>query len=226
MSNISKYVISDLHGCYDEFMQMLELIEFNIADELYILGDVLDRGPKPLEIIDYITSNKNIHLLKGNHELMMQEYYEDHKSFDIWYHNGGQVTLNGILQKDIEYEPALYNYIKSLPIIKVVDKFILVHAGLYLPKKYNDLSLEELLELQEEDINLWTRSYIYSDKQFKDYKIICGHNTVQSIKRENKDPKIIHRKGHIFIDCGCVFKKANGKLSCLRLDDMRDFYIE
>lgn len=37
-----KYVMSDIHGCYDEFIKMLELISFSDKDELYILGDVID----------------------------------------------------------------------------------------------------------------------------------------------------------------------------------------
>ena len=36
---MSTYVMSDIHGCFDEFMQMLDLINFSSADELYVLGD-------------------------------------------------------------------------------------------------------------------------------------------------------------------------------------------
>lgn len=49
---IIKYVMSDLHGMYDKFISMLKQINFNSNDHLYILGDVLDRGDKSLEIID------------------------------------------------------------------------------------------------------------------------------------------------------------------------------
>lgn len=221
---MSKYVMSDLHGCYDKFIKMLELINFNEQDELYILGDIFDRGSQPIEILEYVIAHDNIHLLKGNHEKMFEEYFESGDA-SLWYYNGGETTLAGIAPKGYDYEESLYKYIKNLPIIKVVDKFILLHAGLYLPKNCNKLTLEELLELQEEDINLWTRDYIYSDAQYRDYKIICGHSVVQTINNNYENPKIIHRQGHIFIDCGCCFEKANGKLACLRLDDMKEFYI-
>ena len=42
------YVMSDLHGQYNAFLKMLELINFTDEDELYILGDIIDRGPNPL----------------------------------------------------------------------------------------------------------------------------------------------------------------------------------
>lgn len=41
------YVMSDLHGCYKEYQKALEMIHFNAQDTLYVLGDVVDRGPEP-----------------------------------------------------------------------------------------------------------------------------------------------------------------------------------
>ena len=38
------YAISDIHGCYTEFMNVLETASFGDGDELYILGDIVDRG--------------------------------------------------------------------------------------------------------------------------------------------------------------------------------------
>lgn len=38
------YVMSDIHGCYEQFMIMLKKIHFTDTDILYILGDVIDRG--------------------------------------------------------------------------------------------------------------------------------------------------------------------------------------
>lgn len=217
------YVMSDLHGCYDKFIQMLELIKFNSSDELYILGDIFDRGTEPLKILDHVLANKNITLLKGNHEKMYEEYYESGDA-SLWYCNGGQSTHTSMMKKDYIYLDSLYKYIKRLPIVKVVDKFILVHAGLYFPKDFDYLELEEFLK-QEEDTCLWDRSNIGNEKKYRDYTVICGHTPVQSINNSNKDIKIKYAYGTIYIDCGCCFEKANGKLACLRLNDMKEFYI-
>ncbi len=220
-----KYVMSDIHGCYDEYIRMLELINFSDEDELYILGDIFDRGNKPLEILDHVLGNKNIHLLKGNHEKMFEEAYES-GDMSLWYYNGGGTTDVEIVNKSEGYEEMLYKYIKKLPFVKVVDKFILVHAGLYFPNNCNELTIEEFINIQEEDICLWDRSNVGSiDNTFKDYKVIVGHTPVQSITNSYEDVKIIHHGSAIYIDCGCVFKRANGKLACLCLDNMEEFYI-
>ena len=64
------YVTSDLHGSFKEFKELLKLINFNDDDYMYILGDVIDRGDEPIELIRYIMNSPNIELLMGNHEYM------------------------------------------------------------------------------------------------------------------------------------------------------------
>lgn len=64
------YVISDLHGQFDALIKLLDKIEFGYDDELYILGDVIDRGPKSLECVKWIMEQDNILTLLGNHELL------------------------------------------------------------------------------------------------------------------------------------------------------------
>lgn len=218
---MGKYIMSDIHGCYREFIQMLDLIEFNENDELYILGDILDRGPEPLKVLDYIVGHKNITLLKGNHEKMFEEAYET-GDYSLWYYNGGQVTHEQLISDGLDKERQVYNYIKGLPFIKVIDKFILVHAGL---SYYSDhLEIDEFIR-QEELTCLWTRENIGFEQKYRDYTVICGHTPVQSITKNVDSPKILQRNGIFYIDCGCCFPQINGKLACFRLNDMKEFYV-
>ncbi|HBG5345162.1 TPA: serine/threonine protein phosphatase [Clostridioides difficile] len=214
--------MSDLHGMYDKFISMLEQINFNSNDHLYILGDVLDRGDKSLEIIDYIRNHKNITLLKGNHELMFQESWRDTNNRYLWFYNGGDDTFYKLKNKKFEYEESFYKYIKNLPYLEIIDNFILVHAGLYLPNNYENLNIEQIIELQEEDICVWDRTILNTNKHIKGYTIIIGHTPTQNIKDYEK-AEIYKQEGIINIDCGACFD--NGKLACLRLDDMKEFYI-
>ena len=62
------YVMSDLHGCYDKYAQMLEKIGFGEDDTLYILGDVIDRGPDGIKILLDMMGRKNVIPVIGNHE--------------------------------------------------------------------------------------------------------------------------------------------------------------
>jgi serine/threonine protein phosphatase 1 len=54
------YVMSDIHGCYRQYMTMLEKIEFADDDLLYVLGDVVDRGPQPMEVLMDMSMRANV----------------------------------------------------------------------------------------------------------------------------------------------------------------------
>ena len=62
------YVMSDLHGCYDKYIAMLEKIKLKYDDTLYILGDVIDRGPDGVKILLDMITHHNIVPLLGNHK--------------------------------------------------------------------------------------------------------------------------------------------------------------
>ena len=51
MTDIATFVVSDIHGEYELFIRLLEAIHLKETDMLYVLGDILDRGPHPIQII-------------------------------------------------------------------------------------------------------------------------------------------------------------------------------
>lgn len=66
---MSSYVIGDIHGCYNDFQNMLSLIGFTSDDLLIMVGDYIDRGSQNYEMLEWIMSRRdNIILIKGNHE--------------------------------------------------------------------------------------------------------------------------------------------------------------
>ncbi len=75
------YVISDLHGCYEKYLQMLEKIAFSSSDSLYILGDVVDRGDDGIKILQDMMKRRNVIPIMGNHERMalniLQKLYNE-----------------------------------------------------------------------------------------------------------------------------------------------------
>ena len=64
------YVMSDLHGMYDKYIGMLELIGFSDEDDMYIIGDVVERGEQPAEILLDMMKRPNVFPIIGNHEAM------------------------------------------------------------------------------------------------------------------------------------------------------------
>ena len=91
---------------------LLHQISFSKKDELYLLGDYIDRGPDSKGVIDYIWELQDlgykIHCLRGNHEQMMLEALYDEENLRFWKHHGGKATLKSFNTKDIFNIPKAY----------------------------------------------------------------------------------------------------------------------
>ncbi len=65
-----KYIIADIHGCYEEYIELLSKIHLSEDDWLYILGDTLDRGPEPVKVLLDIMKRQNVTYIMGNHDYL------------------------------------------------------------------------------------------------------------------------------------------------------------
>lgn len=126
MENRQVYIISDVHGCYDTLMALIKKLPDDA--ELIFVGDLIDRGPKSRDVIDFVRYN-NLACVQGNHEVMMCDAIEDFVEYGAplsmsdWVANGGNTVLdeyrnsdgtvdNGSLQED-------YEFLLNLPLIHI-----------------------------------------------------------------------------------------------------------
>lgn len=223
--------MSDLHGQFNMFKRMLKLINFNDNDQLYILGDIIDRGPASIQLYKYIKSKKNIELIMGNHEKMMVDAFKGGASKkNLWWRNGGNKTLEQYDQMTKEEQKEIRDYFESLPYFKIInveDKtFVLCHAGLVFYDCVESLEDNIMLNM-DDDMILWLRPI--SDER-DDCIIVHGHTPtgylVNALRQQVCPDYTMYKSdsGHeINIDCGCAEPE---KLGCLRLDDLQEFYIK
>lgn len=129
--------------------------------------------------------------------------------WDCWMGNGGDITFEHFSNLSPLNQKNIKTYVSSLPLVLFDDNFIFVHAGITKDAQYDDYCL-------------WARDeFIHSETGF-DKTVVFGHTPTQLI-REDGEPKIWYGNGKIGIDCGCCF--PGGRLACLRLDDMKEFYV-
>ena len=230
------YVISDIHGEYGKYMEMLEKIKFSDEDTLFVLGDVVDRGPEPIRLLEDMSARENVILLKGNHELMTLNFLRKlnveitkenadthldnetlHALMD-WIRNGGRSTLQGFKQLPREKRDDMLDYLADTLAYEIVETnektFLLVHAGLgnYRPEKnLEEYTLEELLFARPD----YQRQYFSNSDMY----VVCGHTPTRFVTGMDE---IYHSANNILIDCGAVY---GGRLACLCLDTMQEFYV-
>lgn len=230
--------MSDLHGNYDAYITMLKKINFCDDDMLYILGDILDRGPNPIKIILDLMERFNVEILAGNHcvmaldclKFLIQEITEEsvanmpedivEKILD-WEHNGARTTIAEFLKCSREMQNEIIEFISNFELYDEVEvngeTYIMVHAGLGNFSSNKPMWEYELNEL------VWERTD-YEVPYFDDKYVITGHTPTMLIIGNPKLGYIYKANNHIAIDCGCSFKE--GRLACLRLEDMKEFYVE
>jgi serine/threonine protein phosphatase 1 len=161
-----------------------EQIKPTPSDELYFLGDYIDRGPDSKAVIDFIRFLQKdgymVTPLKGNHEDLMVELYDakiqsknpwflrllDRKKRS-WYAIGGKETLKSFGINSLKEMPPEYiEWIRNLDYYVSLDQFILVHAGL------NCKIADPFTDTQS---MLWLRDYEIIPEKTGNRKIIHGH---------------------------------------------------
>lgn len=70
---MATYVVADIHGQYELFVDLLEQINIQNFDELYVIGDTIDRGKNPIKVLQKLMEMPNVICLAGNHELQALE---------------------------------------------------------------------------------------------------------------------------------------------------------
>lgn len=232
------YVISDLHGYpLEKFKMLLDKAGFCDDDELFILGDVVDRnGDGGVEMLCWLLSQPNIYLILGNHEAMLlacaflfDEIADDSiadfdsKKIEIlsnYQLNGGDVTLKALsdLNKCSPQTVAdIFDYLREAPHYDIVEiggtNYLLTHSGIDNFEKGKPLSS------YTSDDFLWNRPKL-DDEYFEKSITVFGHTPTICFGEEYKG-KIIKTRTWIDIDMGAADGKTEPVL--LRLDDMEEF---
>lgn len=215
------YVMSDIHGMADLFKRMLEQIRFSDEDTLYIIGDMIDRGPDPEGILDFVMSHKNVTALRGNHEDGFTEWYDnvEDKVHQRYYYNTYDVLTDCRATRG--KLPEYVRFMKSLPLYRKVKMngncYLMAHA-----------STEEILRVwKRKERLLWDTSLIDRQRGIPGYVSIVGHVPTFIIRGYPKEPAAVWHSpdGRIIdVDCGAAFGNMGGRLGCLCLDTGEEYY--
>lgn len=216
------YVMSDIHGRLARYKDIMRQIKLKKDDHLYILGDVIDRGAFGLPILMELLRKPNVTVMLGNHEHMMLEALEtnDPERLYIWYMNGGDVTHRRLLHCTKAYRQNLIASIRQMPVnIEVCcqgTNYLLVHGGPLTQRKDCPEPVYE---------SIWKRLDYYAVMP-KGKMVVFGHTPTKRYQI-GRPMSVFFGKDKIGIDCGCAYGSGmGGRLACLRLDDMKEFYSD
>ena len=222
----NQWVIADIHGCYETLIRLIEdQIRPGKSDQIYFLGDYIDRGPNSKAVLDYIIYLKElgyqISALKGNHEDVFLRCYAHESSsashvglFELkesWLYFGGKATLKSFGVKNLIDVPDYYiNFLSQLPNYQVLPQHILVHAGL-------NFTIDD--PFSDQLSMYWIKDFKVVPHKINHRKVVHGHvpSTLTQIQKN------IHKELSFSLDNGCVYHnhQGMGNLIALELNSMQ-----
>ncbi|MBE9159207.1 serine/threonine protein phosphatase [Nodosilinea sp. LEGE 06152] len=204
--------IGDIHGHYDGLQRLWDAIAPETDDEIYCVGDLIDRGPKSADVVDFVRRHAT-NCVRGNHEQLILDTFVDGKinppTLQGWIFSGGQATLTSYHGSASTLEDHL-DWLRQLPLYIDLGDLWLVHAGVNPMLPIAEQSSYEMC---------WIRETFHSSLTpfFSDKLIITGHTITFTFP--GVDPgQIVAGRGWIDIDTG-VYHPRSGWLTALDWDN-------
>lgn len=245
-----RYIISDIHGCFVQYQALLDKINFSKEDELYVLGDAVDRGPDPIRVLQDMMKRPNVHFILGNHDYIMYMLMKqlagkilpdeiekkmlggnDDKSLPVeflevcrlWLWDGGEVTAKQFLALSPAEQTDMLHYLKEAAHYELI-----FHDG----KEYRLVhagiaNFDPQKELMEYNLYDFIEEQAdYSKRYYPEEHVylVTGHTpTFMVVPEVLGKPEVYRANGHIALDCGCVF---GGRLAAFCVETEEVVYVE
>ena len=210
-----RLVIPDIHGCINSLKGILDKINLQKSDQLFFLGDFIDRGPSSSGVLNLILELQKdsyaIFPLRGNHEQMLLDTarYNPEELANLAKANNVADLLDGN-----QVKANYFGFLDSLPFYYELDDFFLVHAG---------FNFDAQNPFEDYYAMLWIRGFVPNNQWLKDKPVIHGHDPATM---EEIQDSINNRKLKMPLDNGCVhygLRHGMGNLLCLNLDTLELF---
>ncbi|WP_046245896.1 metallophosphoesterase family protein [Hymenobacter terrenus] len=213
---MSRYATTDLHGCLHTFRYLVEEeLRLTLQDELYLLGDYVNKGPDSRGVLDYLMQLQamgyQVQCLRGNHDHALLEAARHRWCWDWLGPRGRLPTLRSFGVQRLADIPAPYlDWLAALPYEIELPDFVLVHAGY-------DFALPPLEMRRDYATMLNTKKFVFDPSRLEGKRLLHGHvptPTAQVRTRAATHP------GVLGLDTGCVYRQNPelGHLAALNLD--------
>lgn len=216
-------VIGDIHGCFDELQMLLDKIGPGADDTIISVGDMIDRGPKSPEVVNFFMRTKNAIAVMGNHErkhlrfsqgLMPERNFGRNQQKTVKQFEEARVALN------ITYEEAL-KYFSTLPLFLEFPEAIIVHAGFVygIPLQEQNEKILTGAGFRPENRRSQSGLFMWSDAYPQNGKpVIFGHLGI------GESPWSLPQRSNLWpIDSGCA---SGGHLTAVTLPDFKVYRVK
>lgn len=218
INNVRTIIVGDIHGCIDEFNELIKKLSYDKnSDRLILLGDLVDRGPDSQAVVQ-LAREMDLECVMGNHEHKFLKWFRSSLSSQEIY--GHKSYYNKLSDEDV-------NYIARMPYSIKINNTIVVHAGLragvslanqtkddlmyirFMDATSKFISLKKISKFGKDELgaHFWTEFWQGPES------VVYGHHV-----HSYQDPLVEEIYPGVMcygIDTGCCF---GGKLTALILE--------
>jgi hypothetical protein len=185
-------VIGDVHGCYDEMLDLYEKARQQHGQEfdaVICVGDLVNKGPKSYQALQHVRTQPNWYTVRGNHEEGALRYMNRQGSEE---NNNKYAWTSQLTNEDIEW-------LNELPYTIWLEPFqtIIVHSGFIPGVPLEQQSREDMILLR--DINKEPWAHVWEEHPSSSYKVIFGHDAKRGLQTYSKA---------LGLDTGCCYGKV------------------
>jgi serine/threonine protein phosphatase 1 len=217
---MARYVTTDLHGCLLSFRELVEhKLQLRPQDELYLLGDYVNKGPDSRGVLDYLLQlaarGYQVQCLRGNHDQELLDAARGHTAA-LWASAADrQLTLQsfGVGQAADIPEPYL-RWLEALPYQLDIPGFTLVHAGF-------DFRLPPEQMRQDSHTMMNIKQFTFDASRLQGRRLLHGHVPTPTAEIKSR---VREQAGSIGLDGGCVYRH-NPELSHLAALELDSFQL-
>ena len=225
---MTRYACSDLHGHYDIFEKINEILQ--PGDIVEFLGDAIDRGPDSFKLMEAIYQHPQWKYYRGNHESMLCESLKEYLNTGDRYNMSYMMSLsNGASYRG---QPAVFEILLNKGEDEMRKWVNIIENDMYLYSMfYNDrgfsihlshagTSSPDFDTKHEERDLLWDRYHIYHDvlPQYKKNISVHGHTPITFIENTTSINGLdFYKKGKLDIDAGVYY---TGMVYLVNLDTL------
>ena len=209
--------VGDIHGHMEKLRSLWKQIAFDDKEDMLVfLGDYIDRGAAPVEVLRFVCAqverHTNVHALCGNQEAMILGYIktkglDDFDPMDIWLMNGGKVTQQQLEALPAAESESLVAFVKARPLYFRTQhsgqSILFVHAGVHPARKKQTSS--DLLWIRDDFFDLYRGAEL----------VVVGHTPTQAIGGRDMSRNVPLFLPNNIIACDTGSFLPGGRISCV-----------
>ena len=221
------YVTAAPCGNAEKMAELIRRIRLTENDLLYVIGDLADGGPAPMELIEDLSMRVNVYPVAGARDYLAAQMLTEFEKMNAgkqtspsfmeemgdWVRGGGLTTMEGYRALDAEAREGALDYLCDMALYEEAEaggkRFVLLYAGIAGFEKGDDPA-----DFLPDDF--FSEPLPKDRKLFDDATVIVGGVPTESGRIERGE-------GSIYLNCGA---KDGGPLAALCLETGEEFYVE